>query len=496
MFIRTAFATLVFFFALIGALSPDSYQRMLLMASNVTIIAGGGGEIPTRCLDLFSHGPKPGLHYQFALAGSNNTQVKIGNSPPIPLQDALDRKLLAIDGADDGGFTKLKVTNLTTQPLQIVTSDLTVIAPDNTYPSEDIIDIFSALASRKSPELPFLDPNRLKNLSPSQLQREMRLAEGRRQMMDQFTIWGMREKQAQSSLSESERDKLRQASLSADAAAFYNALVKRSLQNRQDAALLLIRTETAAGPVHSLFSGSGAPVVSDPFGPIGELYSSALNSWKASVPDTPLTFAIASSGRIAPNKFDPTYLLLAAAAAGSGGGSGGVIVTNPALFPEPPSGWKAFSITDSAGNKLIGPPDPPTPSGAGSGGGTGGGGIALIVTEGKRGPYEYREKFSRGEAHAFARQEVVISTMGSTIHRVLTSTEAQTLDKNALIRQLELSVRSDLDDQLYRLYPAIQAAEKGGRPGAYLQTSVDDATGQIEMALHTFYGYVRVVFSK
>lgn len=447
----------------------EIYQRMLLVPGNVTIAGGGGGNIPARCLDLFSKTPRRDLAFQTALVGSANTQVRVGNGAPIPMQDAINRKLVALEG-DGLSHEKLRVRNLTNETLQIVTSGLTILAPDNSYPSEDLADVLPQLAQAASG--------------------------------DQFEIWGLRRAQSAKSYSREQLGKLGQAYLSPDNAAFYQALVKRNLVNQSTAAILLVRTDTPAGPTHALFSGKGQPVIANAFDPIGELYASALTQWKATYPQAPLTVALAARPpagiRIEDlpemaQRFDATYLLLAAAAAGSGGGgSGGIIVKNPASFPEPPRGWKAFTIRSEAGKDVIGPPPSPPPQQLGGGGG-GGGGFAMLATMDRGGPYEYAEKFQRGEAHAYARQAPVITSMGASIHRVVTSDALETLSKEELLTSLETSVRSDLD-KLYRLNPVLQQVEKGGRPGAFLEATVDGAAGKFQMAIIEMpSGAIRVV---
>jgi hypothetical protein len=453
----------------ISAAFAETYQRMLLVPGNVTIASGGGGEIPSRCLDKFSDAPTQGLGYQAALVGSSNTQVRIGNRASVPIQEAINRKLIAIEG-NGFGFTKLRVRNLTNERMQIITSGLTILSPDNSYPSEDLAGILPDLAKAATEH--------------------------------NSKIWQLRESQAAKSYSKEQLGKLKQASLSPANAAFYDALVKRNLENRSTAAILLIRTDTPVGPVHTLFSGNGQFVVSNPFDPIGELYSSALTQWNAVHPNVPLTVALAvqldadvddDDLPATAQRFDATYLLLAAAATGSGGGgSGGIIVTHPASFPEPPDGWKAFAVRNETGKNLIGPPTQPPPVPPG------GGGVPLFATmeKGEKGgPYEYTEKFRRGEAHAFARQLPIITSMGASIHQVFTSDEAETLSKEELLAFLERSVRSDLD-KLYKIRPVLQQVEKGGPPGAFLEASVDGAAGKFQMAnIQTPFGEIRVTLS-
>lgn len=472
------------FIASSGAAYADIYQRMLLLSGTVTVGPGGSGEIPTRCLDEFAHEPASGLGYKSVAAGLGTTTVQVGTAPPISLQQALDQGVVTLEGFDGRAYTKLRVINPNpTQQVRVVVSSPTVVAPNESYPVEDLQGVYGALSTYEHLKPDPLDKEVMRRLS---LAERLEFAQSEANALaarDNSNIWRLRKEHAEKSITQESRDSLKKAMISADAAAMYDQLVKRSIRGgSRDAAFLLLRNMGAAGPVHAIFTGSGDALVTEPFEPLGDVYQKAYTRWTAAIGGRPPVMALA--GRGSRSDFDVTNVLLAVAAAGSGG-SGGIIVQTPIGFPDPPEGWRPFSIASSTMTDLVTAPNrggPPGGSSAVSIGGAGGPPQAVLAAaERERGPYKYTETFERGEATAYARQKITIATMAAAIHRFLGRQDAKLESPQTVLQRLKREVERDLN-RLYVRLPTLRDAERGGRPGADLEATVDGTRGQWEMA--------------
>jgi hypothetical protein len=106
----------------------------------------------------------------------------------------------------------------------------------------------------------------------------------------------------------------------------------------------------------------------------------------------------------------------------------------------------------------------------------------VLAVSDKRGPYKYTEQFARGEATAYAKHEITIAAMAVAIHRFLGREFVKTSPAQAVLDELKQEVEDDLDD-LYGRVPNLRDQEKGGRPGADLEATVDGARRQWNMAV-------------
>lgn len=458
----------------------EIYQRMLLLSGTVTIGPGGSGEIPTRCLDQFAHEPSKGLGYKNVAANLGTTTVQVGSKPPIPLQQALDQGIISLEGFDGSTYLKLRVVNPdSTQSVRVVVSSPTVVMPNESYPAEDLQEVYGALATYQhlKPDPP--DKDALRGLSQAERREFARREANATARTDNDKIWQLREEFAAKSISQEKRDSLTKAMISADAAAMYDLLVHRSIGSGTAAFLVLRRI----GGAHAIFTGSGNPLITEPLEPLGDVYQRANTRWTAAMGSRPTVLALAGWG--SHSDFDVTNVLLAVAAAGSGG-SGGIIIQTPSGFPEPPEGWRPFSIVSSGNTDLIsasGKGGPPGGNSSPAGGGSGAPPkTVLAAAEKGGGPYKYTEKFERGEATAYAKREMTISTMAAAIHRLFSREEVKTEPPQIVLERLKQEVERDLN-RLYARMPGLRDAEKGGRPGADLEGTVDGTRGQWEMAV-------------
>lgn len=483
------YAFIAFAFVMSGCgARAELYQRMLLLAGSVTVGGGGSGEIPTRCLDQFSHQPPTGLSYKSVPAGLGQATVRVGSNPPITLQRAIKQGIISLEGFDGVAYTKLRIKNRNpSQTLRVTVSTPTVILPDQGYPDEDLKGVYGALASYQHRKVDPPDEAVLSGMSPQEKRDFVSRQATAVAMFDNSDIWRLRQTQASEALNRDSREKLAKAGISADAAAMYDLLVQRNIRRGAAPAFLVLRSQGLDddGAAHAIFTGSGDPIISLPFKPLGDAYDEARARWKASVGNRPTVMALAGDG--SRSDFDVTNVLLAVASAGSGG-SGGSIIQSPTTYPDPPESWRPFPIVSSTNAHLVTAPGgnepskgPPSDGPTGSGGGSGGSPPAVLAADNRRGPYKYTEKFERGEATAYARQEMTIATMAAAIRRFLRGEESKTLSPPIALQRLKAEVEGDLDD-LYGSIPPLRNAEKGGRPGADLEATVDGTRGRWVMA--------------
>jgi len=484
---RAAFRLCAYFALAIFATSCDAYaeifQRMLLLSGTITVGGGGSGEIPSRCLDVFASTPERGLSYTSVATGLGSATVRVGSNPPIPLQQALQQGILSLEGFDGKSHTKLRITNPNpAQSVQIDVSSPTIVAPDESYPVDDLKGVYGALANYQQFKIDPPDDQLLSGMSSAQRKEYIEFQTELAAKIDNRKIWQLRRENASNAISPESRDKLVKAGLSAEGAAMYEALVRLNLK-RSDPAFIVFRTSAEGGRGHAIFTGSGVPLIVGPFEPLGAAYAEARKRWRSAVGEKPTAMALAGRGSL--SDFDVTNVLLAAAAGGSGG-NGGIILNSPSGFPEPPKGWKPFEITNSTSTQLLagfgkGPPSdgstlPPS--------GSGGLPPAVLAGYEKRGPYKYTQKFSRGEATAYAKREITIATMAAAIRRFLRGDSVNTADAQAVLEDLKQEVQHDLDN-LYRRVPNVREQEKGGRPGADLEATVDGSRRQWNMAVNS-----------
>jgi hypothetical protein len=455
---------------------------MLMLTGDFSIGAGGSGELPTRCLDLSSNAPARGLAYQSAPSGFGSTTVQVGSSPPIPLQQALDHGVISIEGLDGSKYTKLRIRNLNPeQSVRVLVSSPTVLSPDKTYPSEDLADVYrKKLASYKHRQVNPPPENLVRSMSPAQRDDFLQKLPDITAKLDNQDIWRLRETEAAKALSVGSRRALAGAGVTADAAALYNLLVKRSITNASNPVFMALRNNTKDGPSHVILTGSGEPIVSQPYAAVGDALEAARSRWKATNGNKPLHMVLTTTHEalVTSSDLDVSYMLLAVAA--GGGGIGGIIVGGAPGFPDPPEGWRPFAIQNSHGTQLIGPSTPAPPPNSGPPPGSAANPPPptnpILVAEDRRGPYKYTEAFQRGEVTAYARREVTIATMATAIHRFLKNLidrqPTATLSTEEVLETLKGEVEDDLDD-LYDDVPALRNREKGGRPGAELEATVD-----------------------
>jgi hypothetical protein len=461
----------------------EIYQRMLLLSGTVTVGAGGSGEIPTRCLDQFSHQPPRGLSYKSVPSDFGTATVQVGSDSPIPLQLAIQQGIISLEGFDGEEYTKLRIKNLnSSKSVRVSVSRSAVILPDESYPTDDLKGIYPALAEyqHRKPDPP--DQALLQGMSRAEKREIINQQAQMAAYLDNIDIWSLRRTQAKEALNQDLRDKLAKAGIGEDAAAMYDSVVKRSLSRPDNAAFFALRTRTRSGAAHVIFTGSGEPTIAAPFEPMGDAYDKVRALWVASVGDRPTVMALAGAGTS--SDFDVSNVLLAVAAAGSGG-SGGIIIQSPSAYPDPPEGWKPFAIVDQTSSQLVTAPGGGGPKGPSrgtiSGGGSGAPPPAILAASNRGGPYKYTEKFERGEATAYARRESTISTMAAAIHRFLRSTRSKARDPQVVLNSLKQEVEDDLD-RLYSIDPLLRQQEKGARPGADLEATVDGTRGQWVMA--------------
>jgi hypothetical protein len=432
-------------------------------------------------LDGFASTPERGLSYTSVAAGLGSATVQVGSNPPIPLQQALKQGVISLEGFDGKSHTKLRIKNLNpAQSVRIAIASPTVVSPDESYAVEDLKGVYGALANYQHLKMDPPNDGLLSGMSPAERKEFIEFQTEMIARRDNSDIWRLRRQHASSSLAPEGRDRLARVSLGADRVAMYDALVQRNLKGG-DAAFIVLRTPARGGRGHAIFTGAGVPLVVDPFEPLGEAYEEVQKRWQSAVGDKPTVLALAGRGSL--SDFDVTNVLLAAAAGGSGG-NGGIIIQSPPGFPEPPKGWRPFEIASSTGTHLVAGlgKGPPSGSSTQSPSGPGGGPPppVLAVSE-KGGPYKYTEKFARGEATAYAKREITIATMAAAIHRFLGRESVKTAPAQTVLDQLKQEVEGDLDN-LYESVPDLRNQEKGGRPGADLEATVDGARRQWEMA--------------
>ena len=111
------------------------------------------------------------------------------------------------------------------------------------------------------------------------------------------------------------------------------------------------------------------------------------------------------------------------------------------------------------------------------------------------GPYKYKEKFARGEVTAYARGELTISYMAGAIHSFVRNLGSSSLRGADAMNALHAEVEEDLDD-LYDSVSGLRAIETGGRPGAYLEGTIDGSSGQWRMAIRFENGTVRTAVAE
>lgn len=139
-------STVLIFLVILLAFGSEAHataQRMLLMPTgdSIAIAGGGNGKLPAMCLDEHRNSPK-GERF-FAPVALGSATVIVGAAPPIPLQEAIDRKILKVEG--DGDYVSLEVTSLVSEPLAIRVASTSVVVPED---STDIDDLAG---------LPFID---------------------------------------------------------------------------------------------------------------------------------------------------------------------------------------------------------------------------------------------------------------------------------------------------------------------------------------------------
>jgi hypothetical protein len=184
--------------------------------------------------------------------------------------------------------------------------------------------------------------------------------------------------------------------------------------------------------------------------------------------------------------------MMAVAAAGAGGGGAGFDVVQNNVFPEPHEPWRPLAIMmEGGGQRLMG--SPPGPQLGGFGGGGGGPSTLGAVRPG--GPYKYKQKFARGEVTAYARRELTISYMAGTIRSFIRNLGSSSLQGADAMNALHAEVERDLDD-LYDSVIELRPIETGGRPGAYLEGTIDGSSGQWRMAIRLENDRVRIALTE
>ncbi|WP_374309144.1 hypothetical protein [Methylocella sp.] len=117
--------------------------------------------------------------------------------------------------------------------------------------------------------------------------------------------------------------------------------------------------------------------------------------------------------------------------------------------------------------------------------------MATLAATPRGGPYKYNQKFERGEVTAYARQELTISYMAAAIRSFIRNLSSSSLRGAEAMNALHAEVEEDLDD-LYDSVIGLRGIEAGGRPGAYLEGTIDGSSGQWRMALRFENGTVKI----
>jgi hypothetical protein len=124
---------------------------MILAPGNYTL--GGGGsndEVEAYCIDKFLPQPDQGTSLSFAPAGYGAAFVTVEGESPISLSDAIQKKVLVLEGTDD--WTRLSVRNLSDKKIALDIRSPALVAQNDTYGTDDIKTVFPALSSRSSPK--------------------------------------------------------------------------------------------------------------------------------------------------------------------------------------------------------------------------------------------------------------------------------------------------------------------------------------------------------
>ena len=485
---RAVEALLVMLLMILFAASAqaDTFQRLLILPQTITIAGGGTDILRTHCLDQFAHAPPGGMSYGYAPLDFGTATVTVGSGPPLTLQQAIDTKKIRLEGfgtgrySDENEYDKIKVISLVPgAEVKISVPTPSIIAPDQGYPVGDLRESYSQIVANTNALMAMIDKETkgLTGLDTFKKKRDI-LSDGQR------AIWKFRQDSSAHKLSNDQADRLSSLGMRADQSEFYNEIVKYGLQGA-NGAFFVMRADTNEGPVHALYTGDGPPAVSAPYGSLGKLYQSLTTAWSTHYAGT--RPRISFGGRGTAKDFDTSSLMMAVAAAG-GGGAGIDVVQNDA-FPEPDEPWQPFALMTEGGKSLMGSPPAP-PSAASSAGGGGGGVPSTLAATGPRGPYRYKQKFERGEVTAYARRELTISYMAGAIRSFIRNLGSSSLRGADAMNALHAEVEEDLDG-LYDSVSGLKAIEAGGRPGAYLEGTIDGSSGQWRMAVRFENGRVQ-----
>lgn len=124
--------------------TSSAIQRMGLSRGSTGVIAPNShGSLESVCLDEYGAPPLTTDHYTTILGQKpNSITVKIGNNPPVPLQDAIKAGKVSISGISSrseallsgADISSLRVNNLTNEPVLIEVHETTILGTDGHKP--------------------------------------------------------------------------------------------------------------------------------------------------------------------------------------------------------------------------------------------------------------------------------------------------------------------------------------------------------------------------
>ena len=137
---------LVFAVLLVGASTASAFQRMALLSGRSASIAPGkNGTLPARCLDEHAAPPTTNSQFTQVFDARSDAVVVDTQGRTIPLQDALDQRIVSITGvssprSSSAYINNVRVNNLSSAPITVRVKRATVLGGANHSPLEHPIN--------------------------------------------------------------------------------------------------------------------------------------------------------------------------------------------------------------------------------------------------------------------------------------------------------------------------------------------------------------------